>query len=207
MKRMTIALLALGLALAITPLASAQEDEGTPGGDFPGKGAMKAMKKFRAIRIAELQEALNLDEKTTIKLNDILKKNDDERDKLIQTVHASMRELKSLMADKKPEDAKLNAVLDKLAGMREKIHTLQTEQMKELRKVLTAEQQAKFVLHMARFKKHMREMIRKSWQHHEQSPGPGPGGSGMGPGPHSPGMGLGMGPGPDMPPPDDDEDL
>ena len=107
MKRMTVMLIALGLMMAIPALALA-EDEG-PGGP-PGKGAMK---KFRAMRLAELQEALNLDDKTMLKLNEVLKKNDDKRDALHKEAREGMRQLKDLMDAQKPDEAKITAALDK----------------------------------------------------------------------------------------------
>lgn len=204
MKRMLVALMVAGAAWMVAGDAMAEP----PGGDGMGPPHKEgAMKKFRAMRLAELQEALNLDDKTMLKLNEVLKKNDDKRDALHKEAREGMRQLKDLMDAQKPDEAKVTAALDKLAASRDKLHNIQIEQMNEARKLLTPIQQAKFVLHMDKFRKHMREMLRKSWQHHGQGPGPGPGGPGMGPGG---GMGLGMGPGPDMPPPpppDDDDDL
>ena len=207
MKRMTVTLIALGLALAIPSLALAEEDDG-PGGPPHGKAAMQ---KFRAIRIAELQEALNLDDKTMLKLNEILKKNDEKRDAIHKEARAQMKELKGLMDAAKPDESRITTVLEKLGAARSEMQKLQADQMGEAKKLLTPIQQAKFVLHMDKFRRHMREMLRKSWMHHGQ--GPGPGGPAMGPG--GPGVGLGMGPGmgpgpegPGMPPPpDDDEDF
>ena len=141
----------------------------------------------------------------------VLKKSDEKREKLHKEARESMRELKGLMEAQRPDEGKITATLDKLAASRGKLQEVQQEQMNEARKLLTPVQQAKFVLHMEKFRKHMREMIKKSWGHGQgmqggPGMGPPPGGPGMGmPPPGAPGMGLGMGPGPDMPPPDDDD--
>ncbi|MBI5525849.1 MAG: periplasmic heavy metal sensor [Deltaproteobacteria bacterium] len=207
MKRLfTLAIAAGFVALAAAPAAAFGPD------DDPG---WRTMRKMRAMHIAEIQEKLNLDEKTTIRINEILKKFDEKRDALKKEVKGHMQSIKDLMDAPKPDEAKLTPILDKLVSAREKIHDVQTDQLSEIRKLLTPTQQAKFVLHLQQWKKHMKEMIRKhrGWRQ-GQGPGPGgpggPGGAGMGPGPHGPGMGLGMGPGmgpggPDGPPDDDDE--
>jgi Spy/CpxP family protein refolding chaperone len=210
MKGLFTFTLAAGLvALAAAPAAAFGPDE------EPG---WRAMRKMRAMHIAEIQEKLDLDEKATIRINEILKKFDEKRDALRKEVKGHMQSIRDLMNAPKPDEAKLVPVLDKLVAAREKIHDLHTDQLGEIRKLLTPTQQAKFVLHLQQWKKHMKEMIRKhrGWRQ-GQGPGPGgPGGPGMGPGPHGPGMGpgmgLGMGPGgpggpdgPDGPPDDDDE--
>ena len=192
-----------GIALAQqTPPQGPPGDQGDQG-DFPRD---KAMRKFRAIRIAELQEALGLDDKTTIKISTIMKNNDLEIDKIKMEVRSNIGELKDLMKSDKPDEKKILVIIEKLDKSKKQMQKVHESQFDEIRKLLTPIQQAKFVLQMEMFQKRMHDNIRKSWMERGQGTG-GPGGKGMGKG-MGPGPGMGMcdGTGPCAPPPDEMND-
>jgi Spy/CpxP family protein refolding chaperone len=210
MRKSKASILAVAAAALLPALASAQEP---PPGSQDQRGGQRgaAMRRMRAVFIAEVQETLNLDDKTTIRLTGILKKSDQEEMQLRKDIKEGIAELEVLAHAEKPDGAKLSAALDRLQKARERIHGIKSDQIKEIRQILTPVQQARFVLLMDQFRKRMRDNIRKSWMEHG-----GPGGRGHGPGPRGPGpgpgMGMGMGPGgcdgpgPCGPPPPPEED-
>jgi Spy/CpxP family protein refolding chaperone len=155
------------------------------------------------MRLLEIQSALNLDEATTLKLSAIFKRHDAARDKMFEEVRKEMQALRALAREPKPDDTKLSAAVDKLVALRQKMPEIQMAQIAEARKVLTPLQQAKLVLHMAKFKKNFRNMMHKSFM--RRGGHGGPGGGGMGPGrgrgPRPGGPGGGPGGDPEMGPP------
>ncbi|MFA6032266.1 MAG: hypothetical protein WC889_05145 [Myxococcota bacterium] len=204
--------------LVIPIFALAQE---APPAPAESREAMRenAMRKMRTIRIADLQEQLNLDEKTTIRLNDILRRHDDEKNAMMREIKASMGQLKAVMSSASPDNAQLTRLLDKLLADKNRMNDVQNRQIAEVRKILTPIQQARFVLQMDKFRINMRDMIRRSWMlkggpamsppgaEHIQPMGPA--GMGIKPGPVCDGPGpcmKGMPP-PPPPPMEDDENM
>jgi Spy/CpxP family protein refolding chaperone len=160
-KRLFSLILFGGLLAFSAPLAA--EEKAVPQATPQGEQRDAAIKKFRVIRIAELQEALNLDEKTTIKVNGVMTRFDNQRDASRNDLREQMRSLKDLMAAGKPDEARITRTLDKLLELRARMHDIQLQELKELRQILTPVQQAKFVLMMDKFQKRMHQAIRKSW--------------------------------------------
>jgi Spy/CpxP family protein refolding chaperone len=176
-----------GLLAFSAPLAA--EDRAVPQTSPQVEQRGAAIKKFRVIRIAELQEALNLDEKTTIKVNGVMTKYDNQRDASRNDLREQMRSLRDLMAADKPDEARITRTLDKLLELRAHMHDIHLQELKELRQILTPVQQAKFVLMMEKFQKRMHQAIRKSWMERGAGGDRGPGA---------------QGPGGELPPPPDD---
>jgi len=181
---------AIVASVSLASTVFAQEPSPGPPGDFAGGAA--AMKRFRVMRVAEIQEILKLDDGTTIKLNGILIKYDQEREKTMKEIHNDMKLLKDAMDKDAPDEKKVAQILDKLSGDRERTAKIMCDEMKEMKQLLTPTQQAKLVLQMERIGKPVRGPTDKSCMKKGLETGmeQGPSGHGMGPG-----MGPCMGPG------------
>lgn len=144
--------------------------------------------KFRLMKLSEMASEAGIDDKTILKISDILKKYDKQRFDLFEEGKRLKTELKRLMDDKNAKKEDINRTIDRFLDNRQKIHNLKIEEINEIRRLLTPEQQARMILFMTeRFEKGMRHIHKCDPKH-----GMGPNGVGpnMGHGPHiSPPMG------------------
>lgn len=144
-------------------------------------GRLERFHKFRLMKLSEMAEEAGIDDKTILKISEILKKYDKQRFEYFNEGKKLRTELKRLMDDKNAKKEDINKTIDAFLENRTKIQNLKTEEIKEIRKLLTPEQQAKMILYMTdRFERGMKNM-------HKFGPK-----NGMGPG-GGPGMGMPMG--------------
>jgi Spy/CpxP family protein refolding chaperone len=154
--------IALGPQGPMNPPPPAVDDE----------GRLERFHKFRLMRLSEMAEEAGIDDKTVLKISEILKKYDKQRFELFNEGKRLRTELKRLMDDKNAKKEDINRTIDSFLSNREKIQNLKTEEIKEIRKLLTPEQQAKMILFMIdRFEKGM-----KHFKNHGPMKGMGPGG-------------------------------
>jgi Spy/CpxP family protein refolding chaperone len=114
-------------------------------------------KRIETLRMWKLTEELDLDEKTSAKLFPVISKYDKERAKLQHTIRQDMRELRrSLQSDK---DADYQGMLDRLEKNHREMQRIEDDEMKELKTILTAKQQAQYLLFNMKFKREIRRMI------------------------------------------------
>ncbi|GEM_PF-1803218 len=111
-------------------------------------GRIERFNKFRLMKLSEMAEEAGIDDKTVLKISDILKKYDKQRFELFDEGKKLRIELKRLMDDKSAKKEDINKVIDAFLENRTKIHNIKNEEIKEIRKLLTPEQQAKMILYM-----------------------------------------------------------
>ncbi len=104
--------------------------------------------KFRLMKLSEMADEAGIDDKTLLKISEILKKYDKQRFDLFNEGKRLRDELKRLMDDKAAKKEDINKVIDAFLENRSKIQSLKNEEIKEIRKLLTPEQQAKMILYM-----------------------------------------------------------
>lgn len=204
-------ILALTIALAMTALPAfaqrrmqdpppddRQQEEGEIAPD-PGQGGPPSeerreeiRKKIEAVRIWRLTEELKLDAATSAQLSSLLSSLDQKRRDLHREQREAMRELQLSLRAAKPEESKIKPLLEKVERNHRAMQELRDREIKGMKKFLTIEQQARFLLFQKAFQREMRGMISGA-----RGGGAGRGGRGMGPG-----RGPGQGPGMDVKPPE-----
>lgn len=118
--------------------------------------ARELLEKLKAER---MQKALALDEKTAGQVAEISKRYDQQRFELRKNTKDDLQALRKALSDK--NDAEIRTALERAEQRHQAIHTLHMEERAELKKVLTPEQMAKYLLFQAAFMKEMREKIRE----------------------------------------------
>ncbi len=138
-------------------------------------GRMERFHKFRLMKLSEMADEAGIDDKTVLKMSEIFKKYDKQRFELFGEGKRLRTELKRLMDDKNAKKEDINKVIDAFLENRTKIQNLKTEEIKEIRKLLTPEQQAKMILYMIdRTEKGMKH-FKKFGPKNGMGPGGGPG--------------------------------
>ena len=122
----------------------------------------KIREKVRQMRMAKLIEVLDMDEATATKL---LPRMNDYYDKIGEVQHdtgEARRELRALLDADKVDAAKVNKLIDRMIANRDKVHTLESDMIKEVRKILTAEQAAKMIVVLPKINRGLEQKIRKA---------------------------------------------
>ncbi len=149
---MVFCLLATGLVFNV-PGAYAQFPEDEPSSEK----REQIRKRIETLRMWKLTEELDLDEKTSARLFPVLGKYDKQRAKLQHTIRKDMRELRrSLRSD---QDADYRGMLDRLEKNHKEMQSIKDAEIKELKTILTAKQQAQYLLFHMKFKREMRRII------------------------------------------------
>jgi len=116
-------------------------------------------KKIEAVRIWRLTEELKLDSDKSAKLSSLLSSLDQKRRDIQHEQAETMRTLRQTLKAIKPDEAKLKPLLDKLEQDHRAMQELRDRELRDLKGILTTEQQARFLLFQQRFQREMREMI------------------------------------------------
>ncbi|MCX7945277.1 MAG: hypothetical protein N2746_12285 [Deltaproteobacteria bacterium] len=163
-------------------VAFAPQGVPTPPPAVDDESRMERFHKFRLVKLSEMAEEAGIDDKTVLKISDILKKYDKQRFELFSEGRRLKAELKRLLDDKNAKKEDINKVIDAFLENRSKIQSIKTEEIKEIRKLLTPEQQAKMILYMIeKTEKGMRFLHKKFGPMDKMGPlGPGPHGGHMG---------------------------
>jgi len=132
----------------------------------------EVVERMRALRAWKIVDELKLDESTSARLFPILAKYDEQELGLAAERRDIAAEIKTLLAAPRPDDAKLNAAINKMLANRSKRIASKDERIKEVRKVLTPVQQAKLVLLLPRLERDFARFIREVAD--GQGPGDGP---------------------------------
>jgi len=114
---------------------------------------------IETLRKVRLIEELKLTDEQSVKFFPKMNAIKEAKEKIDQDRKILIEELMDLLAkDKKPLD-QINAKLDKLFQLEEDFNKKETVLKKEIRKILSPEQQARLILFQLRFDQEMREMI------------------------------------------------
>ena len=162
-------LVAAAVLAAGSGVASAEAPRRAPGAAAaPTAGADKrtpeqlrkeVMERMRALRAWRIVDELKLDEGTSARLFPILAKYDDQELTLMAERREISQEIRTLLAAPQPDDAKLNAAINRMLANRAKRIASRDERIKEVRKVLTPVQQAKLVLLLPRLEREFSHFI------------------------------------------------
>ena len=171
-----VALLCVGTAArAERPAAPASGVLGPPAGSAAGPKEgrnaeqlrKEVLERMRALRAWRIVDELKLDEATSARLFPILAKFDEREMALAAEKRDIVREIRVQLDSPKPDDARLGKSIDRLLANRVKRHALQDERFKELRKALTATQQAKLAILLPRLERDFARWVHDVAGRHE----------------------------------------
>lgn len=142
------------LGLAANSMAEPAEDFDRP----PSKEQIeKIRKRMETLRMWRLTEALNLDEKASAQIFPILNRFDKKRYELEDSLREGMRDLRESLRNKKEDQIK--KILNKLEQDHRALQSLKQDEWAELKKTLTVEQQARFIIFLTEFEREVRKLI------------------------------------------------
>lgn len=128
--------------------------------------------QLRAERMWKLTDALKLDEATAAKLFPLLSKYDEQERNLGKERGETHRELRQIVESASPDTARLNALIDKLVGLRTRRHELEVSKLAALRKVLQPVQMAKMMMLTPRMDESFRRRIHDAIEGSDGDPAP-----------------------------------
>ncbi|HMK43801.1 MAG TPA: hypothetical protein VK445_06650 [Dissulfurispiraceae bacterium] len=147
----------LFLMSLVLPAGAAQR-----GGDFDSPERLKRMQQFRE-RVAEvrderMRQALQLDDRSSRQVGEINRRYEQRRMELRQAAHDDMRELQGGL--KSRNESTMRNTIDRLEQRQQAIQKTHSDERAELRRTLTTEQQAKYILFQHAFQQEMRDKLR-----------------------------------------------
>lgn len=149
MRWMT-ALLVMTMALVVAVPASAQPGPRRGGGPAAGPGGPAHKQQ---VRLRLLQRRVGLDDATARKVIEVLRAHEGKRAELARKMRAEKRTLGRLVRQDSNDEAAYRQAIDNLMRTQQQLEALRFEEFKELRKVLTAKQQAKLLVELNRLMK------------------------------------------------------
>lgn len=159
------------LLLFMSGMAGAEGPE--PGEELErhlSKGQMeKAREGIEALRIWRLTKALDLDEKTTAQLFPLLNRFDKRRGEIERALSDDMRELRRLVRERR--EGPLKKVLESVEQRHRALQALNDDERAELKRILSVEQQAKYVLFHQEFSRDIRRIIDEARDKRLERPG------------------------------------
>lgn len=145
--------LILVLGFAVSSMAE-PPDFGKP----PSKEQMeKVRERIETLRMWKLTKALDLDEKTSSRIFPILNRYDKKRAEIQGSLMVGIKDLREALKDKR--EGQLKNIIDGIEHNHRTIQIINDEERTELKKVLTVEQQAKFIIFQQEFDHEIRKII------------------------------------------------
>ena len=121
-------------------------------------------KRVELIRMWKLTEALSLDEEKGAKLFPLINTYEKKKKELRKEEFRTMRSLRETLAESKPDEKALKEVLDKLEKGRRELGALKEKEFEKLKKLLTTEELARFIVFQIDFHREIMELIGASKQ-------------------------------------------
>lgn len=179
--RKLLTALALGALLALMAAGAYAAPPDEPGGvedDLGGAPSPEKMQKvrerMRTLKMWQLTEALELDEKSSAKVFPVISEFDKKQEEHEVALMEGMRELKQTL-DKPGSDAQVQALVERIEKSHRALQGLRDEQWQAMKKNLSSKQQGQYLLFEMQFKRQMRQMMDGGGR-----PGGGMGDRGMG---------------------------
>jgi len=163
-KPWTITLLLLALAIFLAPGSTMAEGPHHGGGDAVephGEKRGEMMEKIRMMRMYALTEALELDEATAAKLFPYLRDKDREIMKLHEAKRAHRKAFRKMVKATSYDEKEVERRIAELFELDVQLAQARRDQAVGLKRILSVEQRAKFVLVSARFEDKVHGMIKE----------------------------------------------
>jgi hypothetical protein len=139
--------------------AGSRKQEFSPGQHMPER--RKVAQMVNTLRIWRLTELLDLDEEANIRFFSKLNRLEDRKKALFEQRRLSVREMKRLLKEKPVDQEGLEKVIDNLQNMRSNMEKAHSEFYEEIKKELSPEQLAKYLIFKSEFQQEIRNTIRK----------------------------------------------
>ncbi|GAB4417374.1 MAG: hypothetical protein OHK0032_13420 [Thermodesulfovibrionales bacterium] len=124
----------------------------------PSKEQMeKVRERIETLRMWKLTKALDLDEKTSAQLFPLLNKYDRKRFVIEQALRDGMRDLRDALRNRR--EGQLRGILDRLEQNHKEMQRVNDEEWAEMKRILTIEQQARFIIFKQEFDREIRKII------------------------------------------------
>lgn len=147
-------LLLLMLGFAGNGIAQPPGDPNKP----PTKEQMeKVRKRIETLRMWKLTKDLDLDEKTSAQLFPLLNKYDKKRAGIEIDMREGMKELRESLKEKR--EGQLKSILERLEQNHKNMQRINDEEREDLKRILTIEQQAKFIIFQHEFDREIKRII------------------------------------------------
>jgi Spy/CpxP family protein refolding chaperone len=117
----------------------------------------KVRKRIETLKMWRLTKDLDLDEKTSAQLFPLLNKYDKKRAEIEHAMQDNMKELRESLREKR--EGQLRSILDRLEENHKGMQSIKDMEWEEMKKILTIEQQAKFVIFLQEFDREMRKIM------------------------------------------------
>lgn len=117
----------------------------------------KIRKRIETLKMWKLTQALDLDEKTSSQLFPLLSKYDRKRVEIEKSLRRGIKELRESLKER--HEGNLKNILDRLEEDHNALQKIKEEEWTELKKILTIEQQAKYVIFQQEFEREIRKII------------------------------------------------
>lgn len=151
----------LVLMLVVLSLSAVSTAVNTEADNSPRSEEMERVReRIETLRMWKLTKALDLDTSASAKIFPIINKYGKKRAELHQAVRTRMKELNDLLKEKQEE--RLKNGIERLEQTNKALQSINEEERGELKKVLTLEQQAKFIIFQHQFEHEIRKLIAES---------------------------------------------
>jgi len=117
----------------------------------------KVRQRIETLRMWKLAKDLDLDEKRSAQLFPLLNRYDKRRAEMEYAMQGNIKELRESLREKR--EGQLRDILDRLEQNHKGMQNLRDTEWEELKKILTIEQQAKYVIFLQEFDREMRRII------------------------------------------------
>ncbi len=158
----------LVLLLALVPALSLAAPASPPGSPpavrGPGAEADDAMardrmqKRMRLARTLGLAEALDLDERATLRIRDVMARFDERRAPLEKQIHDDQRVLRDAASGDKAAAGQVDTSLSRMRDTRGQLHNLEGELLQQLTQGMAPEKKARAALFLAQFQQRAMSM-------------------------------------------------
>ena len=140
------------MVLALAPLSARAQR--------PGRDALR--EKIREFRVARIMEVLALDPQTQGRLRVVVDKAYDDIAAITRDSGAARRELRALLDTDRPDDTRVNTLVDRLIANKAKLDAVQADLIREVRRVLAPRQAGRLVLALPEIERQITQRIRRA---------------------------------------------
>ena len=135
-----------------------------PRGDFDAPPTREQMEKVRnrieTLRMWKLTKALDLDEKTSAQIFPLLNRYDKKRAEIEIAMREGIKELRESLKEKR--EGQLKNILERLEQNHKNMQRMNDEEREDLKRILTVEQRAKFIIFQQEFDREIKKIIEET---------------------------------------------
>ncbi|MDY6863601.1 MAG: hypothetical protein SV062_11530 [Thermodesulfobacteriota bacterium] len=116
-------------------------------------------KRIELIKMWKLTEELNLSEEKGAKLFPVINKFEEKRNELKRSRIKLTKDLRKIVKGDKPSKKEIEEIINRLEKNQESLSELRKNSFKEIKNILSTEDQAKYILFLESFAKEMKNII------------------------------------------------